>query len=233
MTDGIFRRRNLPHLDVEGKPYFVTACLSGSIPAKGLREIRDYRTALESHARPADFNKQQWQNRIHKLVFKRVDEILDGRSAVIHLADARLANIVRDAFLHFAGERYYLLAFVVMPSHHHWVFLPRSNWCDALAREQQDKSKRRTPREVISHSVQSFTGNQCNKILGHGGVFWQTETYDHVARNTDELLRITDYVEQNPVKAGLVASPTEYEWSSAKLRKKLGISIGEPIVPVA
>ena len=34
------------------------------------------------------------------------------------------AEIVRNAFLHFADERYHLLAFVVMPSLHHWLFLP-------------------------------------------------------------------------------------------------------------
>ena len=120
-----------------------------------------------------------------------------------------------------------------MPSHHHWVFLPCPDWCDTLARKQQGKSTRRTPREVISHSIQSFTGNQCNKVLGLSGAFWQGETYDHVARNKDELLRIIDYVEQNPVKSGLVASPAEYEWSSAKLRKEFSVPVGEPIVPVA
>ncbi len=37
--NGVFRRRNLPHVDVEGKPTFITACLHGSIPTSGLREI--------------------------------------------------------------------------------------------------------------------------------------------------------------------------------------------------
>ena len=92
MTDGIFRRRHLPHLDVEGKPYFVTACLSGSIPAKGLREIRNYRSELETRKRPASLTESQWQTRIHKLVFKRVDEMLDGQPAVTHLADQRLGQ---------------------------------------------------------------------------------------------------------------------------------------------
>jgi hypothetical protein len=34
-------------------------------------------------------------------------------------------------------------------------------------------------------------------------------------RNADELRRIVAYIENNPVKAGSVASPELYRWSSA------------------
>jgi type I restriction enzyme R subunit len=38
MIDGVFRRRNLPHIDLEGKATFITACLEGSISAAGLKK---------------------------------------------------------------------------------------------------------------------------------------------------------------------------------------------------
>jgi hypothetical protein len=34
-----FRRRRLPHWDLSGATYFITACLAGSIPAQGLLDI--------------------------------------------------------------------------------------------------------------------------------------------------------------------------------------------------
>ncbi len=229
IEEGIFRRRNLPHIDVEGKAFFVTASLEGSIQAAGLQRIRAYRDSLASRPCPANFSKSDWELHKHKLVFKFVDAILDGESPVRHLGDSRLAEIVQNAFLHFAGERYQLFAFVVMPSHHHWLFLPKPDWAERHAAQQKNKARPRTPRESISHSIQSFTGTQCNRMLGKSGAFWQTETFDHYARDEAELMRIIVYIEQNPVVAGLTSRAEDYRWSSAHMRAKLGIRAGEPI----
>ena len=70
----------------------------------------------------------EWEHHRQKLLFGFVDQLLDGESPVCHLKDERQAAIVQNAFLHFADERYRLLAFVVMPSHHHWLFLPDEAW---------------------------------------------------------------------------------------------------------
>ncbi len=125
MTDMIFRRRRLPHQDVEGRPVFITGCLQGSLPASGLSRINRYREELESRPRPEAITEAEWE---HAMLFGFVDQLLDGESPVCHLHDERQAAIVQDAFLHFARERYRLLAFVVMPSHHHWLFLPDEAW---------------------------------------------------------------------------------------------------------
>ncbi len=42
------------------------------------------------------------------------------------------------------------------------------------------------------------------------------ESYDHVIRTADELERTIQYVLNNPVKAGLVASWEEWPWSYIK-----------------
>ncbi len=227
--EGTFRRRKLPHIDVADKPFFVTACLDGSISSVGLRQIRKYRSGLENQPKPEQLSLHEWELIIHKLVFKFVDLLLDGNVPVRYLEDDRLAEIVQNAFLHFAGERYYLFAFVVMPSHHHWLFQPTEEYSEQLALEQAGKSKRRTPREAISHSIQSYTATMCNRVLDRDGTFWQDETFDHYARNDDESMRIIHYIEQNPVVAGLASEAHEYRWSSANLRKRLGIPAGDPI----
>jgi hypothetical protein len=45
----------------------------------------------------------------------------------------------------------------------------------------------------------------------------------------DELERIILYIENNPVKAGLVSAPELWPFSSAHDRKLLGLAFGEPL----
>lgn len=225
----LFRRRHLPHFDVENKAYFITACLHGSINAASLKKIRDYRNELTARPKPQDLSNAEWELNKDKLVFKLIDRVLDNESPVNHLKNETLAKIVVDAFLHFADERYRLLAFVVMPSHHHWLFFPEPHWCDQLATDERHYEKPRTPREVISHSVQSVTAHRCNRILGQTGPFWQSETYDHFARDEAETMRIIQYIENNPVSAGFCQQPEHHPWSSASFRQRHNIPVGDPL----
>jgi putative transposase len=231
MLDGLFRRRRLPHWDVEEGMYFVTSCLSGSIPAQGLKHLYDYREQLERRSRPDGVSIADWESHKHKLLFAQCDALIDVAPAVRHLVNPAAATEVENSLRHFAGERYDLLAFVVMPSHFHWVFYPRANWIEQCVREvrQAGKPAPRTPRERIMKSVKGYSARQCNRLLGLRGQFWQDESYDHVARDDEELYRIIDYVENNPVKAGLVKRPEDWRWSSARDRARLRIPYGAPL----
>jgi type I restriction enzyme R subunit len=224
-TTEVIRRRNLPHWDMPHAAFFVTGCVEGSVPARGLLDLMNYRADLQRRPRPANKDEQEWVVDQWKLTFARAERWLDQEPAVRHLEDTRLARVVVDAFYHFAGQRYDLLAFVVMPSHYHWVFQPREEWL--LRRRKADK---RTPREEVVHSVNLFTATQCNKLLGRKGAFWQHECYDHWIRDVDELERIMLYVEGNPLKARLVSDPTEWLYSSAHDRKVHGLVFGEPLL---
>jgi putative transposase len=221
----IIRRRRLPHWEVSGATYFVTACLHGSIPAQGLLEIARYRADLESRPRPPGVAAREHAVRLSKLVFARSESWLDLRPAVRHLEDPHLAAIVQGAIFYFVGQRYQLLAHVIMPSHMHLVFTPLQSWVDSLAPDITE----RTPRERIMHGLKRHTGIECNKHLGQAGAFWQHDSYDHWVRDVDELERIIDYVEDNPVKANLVEAAEQWTFSSAHVRRQLGIEWGEPI----
>ncbi len=139
-----FRRRHLPHWDVPGATYFVTACIQGSIPAQGLLNLRDYEAELTRRLRPQGMSEADWILRRWKLLFARADQWLDENPTVTHLADPDLARVIANALLFFAGTRYDVLAFVVMPSHFHWVFRPLESWVKDL--ELHDAE--RTPREA-------------------------------------------------------------------------------------
>ena len=49
-----------------------------------------------------------------------------------------------------------------------------------------------------------------------GQPFWQDESYDRLVRNDTEFERIVHYIERKPVTAGLVGTPEESPWSSAR-----------------
>ena len=230
MAEGVFRRRHLPHWDVGDRPVFITACLAGSLPAVFRRRIDEYQRELEQRVRPEDVSLDEWRYRNEKLLFAFIDELLDDASPVKHLADNRLAEMVQNAILHFANERYRLLAFVVMPSHHHWLFQPDEVWAASIVKQQRDSRRpTRTPREIISHSLQSYTGTMGNRLLESTGQFWQSETFDHWVRDEAECYRIINYIENNPVKAGLAPVPEAWKYSSAHIRQQLGIPLGFPI----
>jgi hypothetical protein len=64
--------------------------------------------------------------------------------------------------------------------------------------------------------LKGFTAFEANRILGtKGKPFWQDESFDRLVRTDLEFDRIHAYIEQNPVRAGLVARVEEFPWSSA------------------
>jgi REP element-mobilizing transposase RayT len=79
-------------------------------------------------------------------------------------------------------------------------------------------------------SIKGYSARRCNELLGSTGQFWQDESYDHLVRHDDELLRLIDYIENNPVKAGLIARREDWKWSSANARLRLGSVLGQPLI---
>jgi REP element-mobilizing transposase RayT len=132
--------------------------------------------------------------------FIAVDRILDaGRQGPVYLRQPELAALLVNA-LKYGDERlrrYELHAFVVMPNHVH-----------VLATSRLETYRWVGP-------LKGFTAREGNQLLGRNGPFWQDESYDHIVRYGEEFRRIQRYIEFNPVKAGLCATPEEFSWSSA------------------
>lgn len=138
----------------------------------------------------------------HGRAFVAMDRLLDTvRDGSLHLRRPEVARMVVEALRYHEQtlQHYHLHSYVVMPNHVHVLI---------------------TPRVVVSKLMQSlkrFTGLQGNRILGVSGQpFWQDESYDRLVRDDREFERIVGYIERNPVLAGLVASPEEFPWSSAR-----------------
>ena len=79
MSEGIFRRRRLPHWDVEDATYFVTSCLEGSIPALGLARLKKLRADLDRRPRLPGLSIEQWEIHKHNRLFAEFDKIIDNQ----------------------------------------------------------------------------------------------------------------------------------------------------------
>jgi putative transposase len=206
-----FSRRRLPHWDVPEAAYFVTTCLAGSIPALGLLDIEQHRMRLEREPCPEGVTTTEWRIDRWKRTFVHRERWLDLEPAVRYLEKPELAAEVAKALKHFHGTRYDAIAWVVMPSHYHWVFQPLTSWVNSLGSDSDERS----PRQRIQHSVNLYSASKCNKLMQRKGDFWQRESFDHWVRDENELERIVNYIHANPVVAGLVEQPDQYPFSSA------------------
>ena len=55
-----------------------------------------------------------------------------------------------------------------------------------------------------------------NRMLERTGQpFWQDESYDRWMRTQREMVLTANYIERNPVSAGLVERAEDWQWSSA------------------
>ena len=130
-----------------------------------------------------------------------MDRLLDeARCGAFYLRRPEIAQMIVEAIRYNSGVlgHYLLHAFVIMPSHVHLLATPSV----ALP--------------ILTKSLKGITAKRANAILAlRGSPFWQAESYDHLVRHAGEFEKIRNYIEANPVRAGLVRKPSEYRWSSA------------------
>ena len=111
--------------------------------------------------------------------------------------------MVENALMHFDGARYRLLGWCIMPNHVHVVI------------EIVDEH---SLTEIVG-SWKSFTAKRANSQIGRSGPFWHPDYFDRFMRDEGHLARTVGYVENNPVKAGLITEAFDWPWSSARFRK--------------
>ena len=185
---GWYNRGYLPHFDGGETAQFFTFRLFDSLPQSVIEKLRE---------ETADQGEQG------KIAFrKNVEGFLDKGYGECFLKDERVAEVVENALFYHHEKLYYLTAWVVMPNHSHLL-------CTPLA----DVEIR-----TIAHSIKSYTAHEANKLLKRNGQFWQHEPFDRYIRNKKHFVNVIEYIENNPVKAGLCESPEDWRFSSAYKR---------------
>jgi len=205
-------QRHLPHQIPEKFPIFLTWNLKGAMPRKIWQMLQRERARLERLPPMNGETPGERKIREDKIIFALSDRELDcANDGPMHLKDSAAAKIVEDSILFGVPERYDLLAWCVMANHVHVLLTP--HW------ELED----------TTHGIKGYTALQINNLQNaRGRVFCQDESYDHWARDDEEMMRIIAYIESNPVVAGLCLTPEAWPWSSARFRKNW--LLGEPFV---
>ena len=209
LRSGIHTRGYLPHVKREGARYFITFRLADSLPMDVLLKIQAGRAErLTRFYAQQDATAQLGTTApepraledIDRDYYRELERYLDRGCGECWLRRPEIADLVANALRFFAGERYQLGAWVVMPNHVHAVLWPKPN---------HTLSK-------IMQSWKRFTAREANKLLGRTGqAFWQPESFDHWIRNDEEHVRCSHYVVNNPLKARLCLAPEDWRWSSA------------------
>lgn len=91
----------------------------------------------------------------------------------------------------------------------------------------------RTPEPCLSQALHHLNGTYArwfNRRHGHQGHLFQRRFHSAAIESDWHLLEACRYVVLNPVRAGLVASPSDWMWSS--YRATVGLSNGEAHVSV-
>jgi REP element-mobilizing transposase RayT len=141
--------------------------------------------------------------------FVWMDRYLDSaRGGPLYWKRPLIAQLVVDS-IHYGAQHlqyYELEAFVVMANH-------CTCWC----------CRAYAPGRFLQ-TLKGYTAREANRLLGRTGQpFWQAESYDHVVRDDRESDRIQGYIENNPVKAGLVANAEDHFWSSAARKAEMNL----------
>ncbi|MCE9547963.1 MAG: transposase [Planctomycetia bacterium] len=185
----------LPHWEVEEGRYFITIHLAGAIPMKGrvrLKALADEVRAIAQREAP------QWVVR-QRAIFREMEQWLDRAQWNPKLRQPEIAAMVVEAIEHRRQRGdWRLFEYVVMPTHVH------------LFGEIDGPSVKETLEDF-----KRWTGHQAGKILSENGSrFWQVEWFDHWSRSDEEDQKIAKYIRDNPVKAGLVKTHTEWSYGS-------------------
>jgi REP element-mobilizing transposase RayT len=135
---------------------------------------------------------------------RRIAAVLDAGRGQCLLRDVSHATIVETALFHGIEDRYDLHAFVIMPNHVHVMIAahPGNRLAD------------------IVQSWKSWSARAMNRCRGGIGSVWQRDYFDQYMRSERHASETIAYIEQNPVKAGLVTEAAHWRFGSAWWRTK-------------
>jgi len=114
-----------------------------------------------------------------------------------------VCKVLVETLLRYRDENAYdAHAFVLMPDHFHALMTPA-----------EDKTLER-----VMQYIKCGCAHTIREELQFKFPIWQRGFSDHRIRNAEDYEIHVRYIEQNPVKKGLVGAPQDYRWSSASGR---------------
>ena len=187
---GWHSRGYLPHFDGGEIIQFITFRLADSLPS----------SVLERWSEELRFSPTKERERGLR---ERIEHYLDSGHGKCYLRIPALARMMQDALLYHDNSKYRLISWTVMPNHVHVLLKPING---------HELSE-------IQHSIKSYTANEINRFLNRRGQLWQEEVFDRFIRDGEHFSNVVLYINNNPAKAGLCASPEDWPFGSAGYRR--------------
>ena len=111
---------------------------------------------------------------------------------------AACQNFVNQIYRVRADVGFLLLSFVIMPDHVHLILVPTA-----------------TESGRLMHLIKGRFARSYNAQRGAKGSVWQSRFHEAVLISDEAFSQAMEYVETNPVAAGIVERPHDYRWSTA------------------
>lgn len=197
-----FHARRLPHIQSAARPLFITWRLKFDLPKQIIHMMKAMFKELEVETQ--HLSKDLLKLHTYTFETKRFvwfdEQLTKVQPLPISLAQPEIANLIKEVLLYHNGQRYDLYAYCIMPNHVH-VIIQLSPQLDGNP----------FPLPKITQSWKRHSSMKIKMLLNISDSVWQAESYDHVIRNEKELSYYLEYILDNPVKAGLVNMPQDWE----------------------
>jgi putative transposase len=239
-----FYRRRLPHWQPPGSIFFVTFRTAGSLPNEVETQLRDERERIQKleHSSP---DRAEEVLLLQKRLFATYDKYLGQEcrrenNETCFLREHGAASIVVECIKQGAKlKRFLLHRYCVMPNHVHILIEPLRigtnaenfepqwppiAWQKGMQPDAPEEEAAYFSLKQILRGMKGASSNAIKRLLARSVNTWQDENFDHWVRNHEEYVRVIDYIDQNPVKAGLCSHPSEWLWSSVG---ELGSTLGK------
>jgi len=199
-----FYRRRLPHIMSAGNPVFITWRMKFTLPRHIVEAIEEKREDFQKRS-------QQWSEEYQKMqkyqfdnkLFAWFDDIIaKTENLPAMLTDSQVAAVIEDCLHYLDSRKYKLICYCIMPNHVHLLIIPLCT-----------TSQLKDILPEITKSIKQYTSRRINVILNTKGAFWARESYDHLVRSDKELIRVFEYIIQNPVTAELVDNWRDWKYT--------------------
>lgn len=209
MPQQTYFRNRLPHITPLGGTFFITFRLGDSLPRSVIHNLcEEYEYKKKELPETGDPRYHQMTQDLRETIFGQYDYQLDTHlygSCI--LRETKAASLLADRIAAFDGHLYDLLAYCIMPNHIHLL----------LCVKPLDPGKERfTPLPKIMKLIKGGSARLINQAMGKNGQLWCIDYFDRFIRSEEHLERTWHYIQQNPVKAGLVQKVEDWPWTRVK-----------------
>jgi putative transposase len=181
-------RGYLPHYDMADVWQALTYRLADSMPKHVIESLESALSVFSEDDRTIERRK-------------RIESWIDAGHGSCILRRDDIAGLILETWRRFAGKRYDLGPWVIIPNHVH--VLIRVNPGFSLAR--------------VVGSWKSYTAKRIMQLTKQPAPIWWPDYWDRFIRDDTHWNGMRRYIENNPLAAGLVRDAAAWKWSSAFL----------------